>query len=205
MTSHVLTIATETERVPANCFAPLDLGSLFGRAAPLEVDLGCGEGSFLAAIAAANPARNFLGVERQPGRVRSACRKLEQRGLTNARVLASEISYAVAEMLPPDSVTTFHLLFSDPWPKRRHAPRRVVNDSFFAAVTRALVSGGVLNVATDHLAYFDEIRRRAAQATNLAEISPEGAVAAVTRFEKVFTGLGAEIHRLSLRKISPVT
>src|SRR3954469_1978811 len=205
MTSHAVTIATETELVPANCFAPLDLGSLFGRGAPLEVDLGCGEGSFLAAIAAANPDRNFLGIEKQPARVRSACRKLERQGLTNARVLGFEISYAIAEMLPADSVTTFHLMFPDPWPKRRHAPRRVVNDRFLAAVSRALVPGGVLNVATDHSAYFDEIRRRVRENANLTEISSEGAVAAMTKFEKIFTGLGAKIHRLSLRKISPVT
>src|SRR3954467_1915860 len=102
MTSHAVTIASEMEVVPANCFAPLDPGALFGRTAPLEVDLGCGEGSFLATIAAANPAWNFLGIERQLGRVRSACRKLDQRGLTNARVLAFEILDAVAEMLPAE-------------------------------------------------------------------------------------------------------
>src|SRR3954470_2729771 len=202
MTSHGVNIATEVEPVPANCFAPLDLPALFGRSAPVEVDLGCGEGSFLAAIAAANPARNFLGLERQPGRVRSASRKLEQRGLTNARVLAFEISYAVAEMLPADSVTAFHLMFPDPWPKRRHAPRRVFSDRFLATVSRALVPGGVLNVATDHTPYFDEISRRAQQATDLMEISPPSGVMAVTKFEKIFTSLGAEIHRLSLRKTS---
>ena len=205
MTSHAVTIATEAELVPANCVTPLDLGALFGRSAPLEVDLGCGEGSFLAALAAADATRNFLGIERQQGRVRSASRKLERHGLTNGRVLPFEISYAVAELLPPASVTTFHLMFPDPWPKRRHAPRRLVNDRFLAAVTAALVPGGVLNVATDHPAYFDEIGRCARRAAGLREISPAGPAAAATKFEKMFTGLGAKIYRLSLQKTSPVT
>src|SRR3954466_1997195 len=205
MTSHGVNIATEVEPVPANHFAPLDLAALFGRSAPLEVGLGCGEGSFLAAIAAADPARNFLGIERQQARARSACRKLERHGLTNGRVLPFEISDAVAELLPAASVTTFHLMFPDPWPKRRHALRRVVNDRFLAAVSVALVPGGVLNVATDHSAYFDNIRRCALQAATFKEISPPGAVAAATKFEKMFTGLGAQIHRLSLLKTSPVT
>src|SRR5947209_15755071 len=171
MTSHAITIASEAELVPANCFAPLEFGALFSRTAPLEVDLGCGEGSFLAAIAAANPTRNFIGIERQPGRVRSASRKLEQRGLENARALAFEISDVVAELLPPASVTTFYLMFPDPWPKRRHASRRVVSESFLAGVTRALVPGGLLNIATDHSAYFNEIRRCALRAPSLTQIA----------------------------------
>jgi tRNA (guanine-N7-)-methyltransferase len=78
-----------------NCFEPLDLRSIFGRRAPVEVDLGCGDGTFLAALAAENPDTDFLGIERLLGRVRSACRKIERNGLTNARILRFEISYAV--------------------------------------------------------------------------------------------------------------
>ena len=96
--------APEVEIVPSNYFAPLDLKSIYGRSALLEVDLGCGDGSFLVQIAAANPARDFLGIERLLGRVRSAHRKITQRELTNARVLRVETSYAIHQMLPPGKI-----------------------------------------------------------------------------------------------------
>ena len=103
------TVASEIELVPANCFELLDLPRIFGRLAPLEVDLGCGDGTFLGTIAAENPGRNFLGIERLLGRVRSACRKIERAGLTNARVLRIEISYAVERLLPANSVSVFSM------------------------------------------------------------------------------------------------
>src|SRR5471032_629941 len=104
-------LVPDVEIVPASYFAPLDLEAIYGRSAPLEVDLGCGDGSFLVEIAAADPVRDFLGIERLLGRVRSAHRKITHRALTNARVLRVETSYAVQQMLPPGSVTLFHLMF----------------------------------------------------------------------------------------------
>jgi tRNA (guanine-N7-)-methyltransferase len=199
------TIAREAEVVPSNSFAPLDLVAIYGRSAPLEVDLGCGEGSFLAAIAAEKPGSNVLGIERQMGRVRSACRKIERQGLANARILHAEISYAVVEMLPEGSVTVFHLMFPDPWPKRRHAPRRLVNDVFFKAISRALVPDGVLRLATDHLDYFNDIGRLAARSTGFTVDQPTGDTTAASKFEKMFLRQGTQIHRLWLRKVSPVT
>src|SRR5438105_2896780 len=104
-----------TEIVPENFFAPLDLPAIYGRNAPLEVDLGCGDGAFLVALAEGNPERNFLGIERLAGRTSSARKKIARLGLTNARVLRSETSYVVRHLLPPDSAAVFHLLFPDPW------------------------------------------------------------------------------------------
>ncbi|MEY2551035.1 MAG: tRNA (guanine-N7-)-methyltransferase, partial [Verrucomicrobiota bacterium] len=78
----VQTIASAGEFVPVNCFEPLNLQSTFGRSGPVEVDLGCGDGTFLAALAAENPDTDFLGIERLLGRVRSACRKIERNDLT---------------------------------------------------------------------------------------------------------------------------
>ena len=205
MTSHTATISSDTELVPTNYFVPLDLSSVFVRPAPLEVDLGCGDGSFLAGMAGENPDRNFLGIERRAGRVRSACRKIENRGLTNARVLAAEISYTVSRMLPASSVAAFHLMFPDPWPKRRHASRRLVTEGFLAAIHQALVPGGGFHIATDHVPYFEEICGHALVRAGFTEISPDRGTALVSKFEKIFSRHEVKIHRLSLRKISPVT
>jgi tRNA (guanine-N7-)-methyltransferase len=200
----VQTIASAGEFVPVNCFEPLNLQSIFGRSGPVEVDLGCGDGTFLAALAAENPDTDFLGIERLLGRVRSACRKIERDDLTNARVLRFEISYAVEYLLPPGSVTAFHLLFPDPWPKRRHASRRLVSENFLDALHRALRPGGVVQIATDESPYFGQITRVASQ-SGLFALKPnaEGAASA-SKFERRFRARGLAIHRLELRKVSPV-
>jgi tRNA (guanine-N7-)-methyltransferase len=199
------TIASEFELVPANCFEPLDFEAIFGREAPVEVDLGCGDGSFLAAMAAERVGHDFLGIERLAARVSSACRKIERAGLTNARVARFEISYAVEHLLPPSSITAFYLLFPDPWPKRRHAPRRLVNENFLASVYRALVADGTILIATDEFEYFRQITRAVSASRHFAIVSSPAAVLPVTKFERGFRERGIPIHRLELRKVSPVT
>ena len=196
-------LAPDVEIVPANYFAPLDLEAIYGRSAPIEVDLGCGDGSFLVELAGADPARDFLGIERLLGRVRRTHRKIMQRELTNARVLRVETSYAVRQMLPADSVALFHLMFPDPWPKRRHWGRRVVTEDFFASVHRALVPHGLLRIATDQIVYFREIERLAGQSTQFVISSDPEPPRAPSTFEKRFSQ--SEIYRLVLRKVSDGT
>lgn len=195
--------AWDPEIVPADYFAPLDVQAIYGRNAPLEVDLGCGDGSFLVASAEANPERDFLGIERLAGRVRSAGRKIGFNRVTNARVLRVESSYAVQQLLPPDSVEVFHLLFPDPWPKRRHWRRRVVTGDFLASIHRALAPSGSLHIATDQNEYFQEIERLVSQSGRFV-LNPDPAPsAAISTFEKRFRQCDLEIHRIVLRKAPP--
>lgn len=195
--------AREPEVIPANYFAPLDLREIYGRRVCLEVDLGCGDGSFLVATAEANPERDFLGVERLAGRVRRVCRKIRSHGLANARVLRVESSYAVQHLLPPASVETFHLQFPDPWPKRRHWRRRVVTDDFLATIHRALVPEGTFRIATDQIDYFREIERLVSQSSRFVPMTERKEGPAISTFERRFRQGDAEIHRLVLRKVSP--
>jgi tRNA (guanine-N7-)-methyltransferase len=199
------TLAVEAELVPANCFAPLDFEEIYRRRAPVEVDLGCGDGSFLAAIAAENPGADFLGIERLLGRVRATCRKIERGGLTNARVLRFEISYVVERLLPENSVTAFHFMFPDPWPKRRHAPRRLMSENFLASLHRALTANGTVRIATDETAYFRQITRLVSDSLLFTTSSDAAPTGAMSKFERQFSQEGAKIHRLVLRKVSPVT
>lgn len=199
------TIASGIELVPANCFKALDFAAIFRREAPVEVDLGCGDGSFLTALAVENPARDFLGIERLQGRVNSACRKIERAGLTNARIIRFEISYAVEHLLPPGSIEAFYLLFPDPWPKRRHAARRLVNANFLASLHRALVPSGAVFIATDELEYFRQILRVVSASKDFALVTDPKSALPSSKFEREFRQRGVPIQRLELRKVSPVT
>lgn len=193
------------EIVPADYFAPLDFTAIYGHPAPLEVDLGCGDGLFLSAAAAANPLRNYLGIERLLGRVRSACYKVATRKLTNARVLRCDISYAVRHLIPAGSVTVFHLMFPDPWPKRRHASRRIVTDSFLASLHSGLAPGGTVQIATDQIEYFREIERAAARfSSSFSSALDRSNSEAASTFGERFRRDGIQIHWLVLRKVSDV-
>jgi tRNA (guanine-N7-)-methyltransferase len=198
------------ELIPESYIARLDLPRIFGRVAPLQVDLGCGDGSFFAALAERMPERNFLGIERMIGRVRSACRKAER--IDNMRVIRVETAYAVRYLLPEQSVQVFYLLFPDPWPKRRHQRRRVMSSEFLRSVHCALAPQGLLRIATDQLDYFDHMQRLARADPQFVIVEPLLATPVgvddvdlpLTKFERKFQQQGVRIHRLALRKASPV-
>ena len=193
-----------TELLPELQVTRLDLVQLFGRAAPLHVDLGCGDGSFLCEIAQQFPKRNFLGIERLTKRVEKVRRKAEK--IENVRVLRADTLFAVRFLLPESSVEAFYLFFPDPWPKRRHQFRRIFTRDFLGAIAVALEPHGVLHVATDQLDYFDQIQRlsRAHLQFQVEPRSPEDSIFPATKFERRFRELGAMIYRLTLRKTSPV-
>jgi tRNA (guanine-N7-)-methyltransferase len=179
----------------------LDLEKIFDRKVPLHVDLGCGDGSFLCALAQRLPERNFLGIERLSGRVRSSARKAAS--LDNVRLLQMESFYAVRYLLPAESVETFYLLFPDPWPKRRHHRRRIVTSDFLNSVHAALEQNGVIYIATDHLDYFRKIKKTAGSTPGFA-IDDADVDLPQSKFGLAFRQKGAPIYWLALRKVSPV-
>src|SRR5436190_3933972 len=191
------------EYVPKSLTSALEFDRIFSHFASVEIDLGCGVGTFLTAMARENPEHNFLGIERLLGRVRSVCRKVARLDLKNARILRMQSDYAITHLLPSGSVTTFHLLFPDPWPKRRHHGRRVFTPEFVSSIHRALIAGGLFHVATDHADYFHQIGRVIA-ATDIFVISREQNHFPPTSFEQKYVARGLSIHRLLLRKVSPV-
>ncbi len=190
------------EIIPKSYFETLDLTALFGREAPLEVDIGCGDGAFLVARAASRPERNFLGVERLLGRVRRVCRRAERMAVSNVRALRIESAYAVQYLLPPNSVRVFHVSFPDPWPKRRHHPRRLVNAQFLEAIRRALQHGGELRLTTDDAPYFALMKTLSETASGLTPDpwEPEDTYPQ-TGFERKFRAQSLPIYRLRLRKV----
>jgi tRNA (guanine-N7-)-methyltransferase len=189
------------EVFPESAAAALDLRELFGRDAPVHVDLGCGDGSFLKALAADKPQINFLGIERLLRRVQSSSRKAVD--LPNVRVVRSETMFVLQHLLPAESIECFYLLFPDPWPKRRHHRRRIVTAEFLNVIASRLTNSGSLLIATDDSGYFAAITGLTTNAKSFVAVNGAWRLPATT-FEKKFVASGLLIHRLVLRKVSPV-
>ncbi len=197
-----LRAAQAAEWRPAEVFRRAQVTDLFATPAPLEVDLGCGEGAFLLAMSKRHPERHYLGTERMLKRVRKVCRLIARAKLTNARVLQLESAYAVTHLLPLGSVEVAHVAFPDPWPKRHHQPRRLVQDAFVSGVHALLAPGGELRVKTDDLPYFQWIEKVLARAEGFERIDwPDDPDYPTTNFERQFLARGLPIHRARLRKV----
>lgn len=143
------------EWMPRDYFTRCAPDSIFEKDQPLEVDLGCGDGSFLIEMAKHYPERNFLGVERLLGRVKKVCRKAESAGLENCKVLRLESKYVIEWLFPEQSIDRLHLLCPDPWPKARHHKNRLVQQDFLEALYKVLKPGGEFCFKTDHPEYFE--------------------------------------------------
>lgn len=183
---------------------PLDLAACYPRAQPLHVDLGCGRGDFLAAHGTAHPEINFLGIERLLLRVQKTAKRIAKGRLTNARVLRLEASYTLQRLLPPESVACIYIFFPDPWPKRRHHDRRLLDGAFLEVLNRVLQSDAELHIATDHADYAKAIDKVFA---GRQEFSPITAFVPQpherTQFETEFLQQGLVINRRSFRFTPP--
>ena len=181
--------------VPSDYFRKLSKEEIFETNRPLEIDLGCGDGSFLVAMASHYPERNFLGVERLLGRVRKVIRKAEKNSLLNLKVLRLELSYTIEWLLPDHCANRMHLLFPDPWPKKKHHKRRMVNKSFCESLVRILKEDGEFLFKTDHPDYFEESMLALENFDLLEQLSwNTDDFYPVTDFEKIWTKEGKEIY-----------
>jgi tRNA (guanine-N7-)-methyltransferase len=144
-------------RVAAEDLGGEGLAKLFAPDVPaplhLTVDLGCGRGELLLALAEAEPGAAFLGVEHSFKRVLKLARRLARTPLRNVRLVQSTAESIVGERLADESVRAFWINFPDPWPKKRHQRRRLVQPAFLRVLARKLAPGGTLHVATDHADY----------------------------------------------------
>lgn len=193
----------ETIRLtPASYVEPMPLAPLFSRPAPIEVELGAGDGSFLMQWAGMNPGINFLGVERLLGRLRKIERKAMRARLVNVRVLRLEAAYLTEFLLPDRSIQAFHIYFPDPWPKRKHRQHRLVNDHFCAVLGRKLVNHGIIYLRTDDSDYFSQMTRVFGQNKQFIPVpTPPNLAAVVTDFERDFNAEGIATNRAAYQWI----
>jgi tRNA (guanine-N7-)-methyltransferase len=178
----------------------LDLTRLFPGSQPLEIELGCGDASFLVDYASRYPERNFIGVERLLGRIRKLDRKGRRAGLTNLRGLRIESAYFLEYLLPAHSAAALHIYFPDPWPKRKHRRHRLVNERFPEIARQALAPDGTIYLRTDDRDYFDQMVNvftgsGAFQPTE----TPLALSTLLTDFEKDFRARGIETLRAAYR------
>ena len=174
----------------------LEPEKLFPRLQPLEVDLGSGDGTFIAQYAQRRLERNFLAVERLLGRLRKIDRKGLRAGLANLRLVRIEASYLLEYLLPPESVHALHVYFPDPWPKRKQRKNRLVNARFTELAAQALTPGGAVYLRTDDPDYFAQMTAVfAANSQFVLAETPAELGEMMTDFEKDFHDKGVETFR----------
>ena len=186
----------------ADIMQRLDLAAIFGNANPVEIELGAGDGSFIAQHAALHPGRNLIGVERLLGRLKKIDRKGRRAGLTNLRGLRLEAAYVLEWMVPPGSLTAIHIYFPDPWPKRRHWKNRLINEAFTRLAHRALAPDGMVCLRTDDQGYFAQMERAFDADAGFVRVpEPPGLLDVKTDFERGFNAEGIPTNHVAYRRV----
>ena len=189
-------------------YAPilLDYAAVFGRVAPVIVEIGFGMGETTAALAGANPQNNYLGIEVHGPGVGALLKRVDAAGLTNLRVIQHDAVEVVASMLPLASLAGIHVFFPDPWPKKRHHKRRLLQPVLVHALAQRLAPGGYLHAATDWDEYAQEILATLVAEPSLAnthaDYAPRPGWRPQTKFEVRGVKLGHGVRDIVFRRRS---
>lgn len=188
---------------------PLDWQEVFGRRAPVVLEIGFGMGRTTAEIARANPQIDYLGVEVFAGGVGSLLRLIETRGLTNVRIIRHDAVEVLRDMVAPASLAGINVFFPDPWPKARHHKRRLIQPAFVALLAERLAPGAPLHCATDWEPYALQMREvlrgepRLASAPQAVDgFVPRPPDRPLTKFEARGLALGHPVHDLVFTRSS---
>jgi tRNA (guanine-N7-)-methyltransferase len=184
--------------------ALLDFDRVFDRTAPRVLEIGCGMGETTAAIAAARPGDDFLGIEVHAPGVGALLNEIERRQLANLRVIRHDAVEVVADMIPEASLAAVHVFFPDPWPKKRHHKRRLLQPAFVHALAARLLPGGLLHVATDWEDYAQQVlltlEAEALLENTAPGFAPRPAYRPLTKFEARGLKLGHGVRDIVFRK-----
>jgi tRNA (guanine-N7-)-methyltransferase len=190
--------------------APLDLDALFGRRARRVAEIGFGNGDHLLALAAGRPAEDFLGIEvHRPG-VGRLLLQLEERALGNVRVISRDAVEVLERHLGGACLDEILILFPDPWPKKRHHKRRLLQPAFATLLAERLKIGGVLRLATDWEPYAVEMLATLSAEARLRNVAADGGFVprpeerSPTRFERRGERLGHQVWDLEFRRVEPM-
>lgn len=183
--------------------APLDYTALFGLAAPVELEIGAGRGDFVVHYAAAHPQINLIAVERKLVVLRKIVTKVQRAKLQNVQILNVEIRHFLAEYIPPSSLSAVHVYFPDPWPKKRHAHRRLmVHLDNIELIASRIAAGGFLHFRTDVPDYYAIALKLLQAHKSLKQIAPPAELLAIrTGYEVRFHSHGVPTNAASFRKV----
>jgi len=182
----------------------VDLTAAFGRPAPLVVEIGFGMGETTATIAAAHPDTDYLGIEVHTPGVGNLLKLLEAGNLANVRLIRHDAVEVLREMIAPASLAGAHVFFPDPWPKKRHRKRRLIQPPLVALLASRLAPGGYLHLATDWEEYAQQmlevLHGEPLLENTVAEFAPRPSSRPVTKFETRGLGLGHGVWDLVFRR-----
>ena len=184
---------------------PMDFAAMFGNARPVELEIGCGKGTFILGRAQARPEVNLLGVEWARAYCHYTADRVRRAGLTNVRMLRVDAALLVSTLIAPASLSRVHIYFPDPWPKTRHHRRRLIQTPFIARLHDLLAPGGQVLIVTDHLDYFEHIGRVLASARGFVRVAfpqmadNEGELVG-TNFERKYIAQGRPFYKAALLK-----
>jgi len=184
-----------------------DFAEVFGRNAPRCIEIGFGNGESLAKMAAANPEIDYIGIEvHRPG-VGHLLMLLAEKNLTNVRIYCHDAIEILEKRVPDDSLSGVHLFFPDPWPKKKHHKRRIVQPGFTELLSRKLKTGGYFHAASDWQHYAEHMlavlseQKRLANASPGADYCPRPDYRPLTKFEQRGIKLGHGVWDLIFRKL----
>ena len=186
---------------------PLDFAALFGCRAPVMLEIGFGNGEALCELARTHPQNDYVGIEVYRPGIGSLLLKLETLMLRNVRVICDDAEHVFADHMPADSLDAVYLFFPDPWPKKRHHKRRLIQPDFVARVARSLRAGGCLHIATDWQDYAEHALAVASQTPKLENTAGQHAYVPrpderlLTRFERRGQVLGHQVWDLVFRRV----
>jgi tRNA (guanine-N7-)-methyltransferase len=177
--------------------APVDFPAVFGRTAPLVLEIGSGMGETTAAIAGAHPAIDFIAIEVHAPGVGSLLKRIDEGALSNLRIIRHDAVEALATMIAPRLLGGIHVYFPDPWPKKRHHKRRLLSAAFVHELALRLAPGGYLHIATDWEHYAQQILATCASEPLLANTAEDFAACPAwrpqTKFERRGRALGHSV------------
>ena len=184
--------------------APFDPATVFGRPAPLVLEIGSGMGQATAEMAGADPGRDYLAVDVHTPGVANLLALVEERGLANVRVAHGDALELVRHRIAPDSLDAIHVFFPDPWPKGRHHKRRLIQPANVSLLRSRLVRGGTLHCATDWADYAAAMLATLTAESGLVNahggFAPRPAHRPVTKFEERAAASGRTCVDLVFRR-----
>jgi tRNA (guanine-N7-)-methyltransferase len=190
---------------------PVEVAKVFGRNAPLIVEIGFGMGQATAQIAASRPEVDFIGIEVHEAGVGALLRLIDEQRLTNLRIVRHDAVAVLAQMIAPASLAAVHVFFPDPWHKKRHHKRRLIQPAFVAQLVTRIAPGGLLHCATDWQPYAEQmlevLSAEPALVNTATGYAPKPDYRPLTKFEARGLGLGHGVWDLVFerREMTPAT